>query len=186
MVNCSYQLPPVRVKKGESFTLTLIALDQVRHPVNASIISFLSFPNGGFDEGQQVQTANSKCTDLVFTVFSPEEKEKVTVYADGPCGSNSLSARQVHIEFLNCTCLVGFEPSNRSPARCECICDIALSPYITQCNYTTKSLLRGTNSWITYYNNSDPPGFLINPNCPHDYCHSQDEKVINFSAYPLR
>lgn len=180
VVNCSYQPPPFRVKKGEMFTLSLIALDQVNHSINASIISFLSFPNGGFDEGQQIQTANSKCTDLAFTVFSPENNEKITLYADGPCGSSSLSVKSVGVEFLNCTCWTGFEPSNRSPTQCECICNSALSPHITQCNYTTKSLLRDTNSWIAYINDTDPPGFLINPNCPFDYCHSQDMKV-NFS-----
>ena len=178
VVNCTYQSPPIRVRKGERFTLSLVALDQVHHPVDASIISFLSFPNGGFAEGQQIQTANSKCTDLAFTIFSPEDKEKITLYADGPCGSSSLSVKRVNIEFLNCTCWVGFEPSNRSPTQCECICNTALSPHITQCNYTTKSLLRDTSSWIAYTNETDPPGFLINPNCPFDYCHSQDKKVI--------
>ena len=176
-LDCSYQPPPIRVKKGERFTLSLAALDQVHHPVDANVSSFLAFPNGGFDEGQQIQKVNSNCTDIAFTVFSPEDKEKVTLYADGPCGSNSLFVRQVDIKFLKCTCWVGFKPSARSSTRCECICDSALSPYITKCNYTTKSLLRDTNSWIAYINDTDPPGFLISPNCPFDYCYSQAEKI---------
>ena len=35
-----------------------------------------------------------------------------------------------------------------------------------------------TNSWITYINDTDPPGYVIHPKCPYDYCQPQ---AINIS-----
>ena len=48
---------------------------------------------------------------------------------------------------------------------------------------TTSTVFRkGTNSWITYINDTDPSGFVIYPNCPFDYCKPQTENVtINFN-----
>ena len=107
-------------------------------------------------------------------MFSPDESETITLFADGPCRGASPSTQLVSIQFLNCTCPIGFEPSNYNSraTRCECICDSALSPYITNCNSTIDSLLRvKNNSWITYINDTDPPGYVIYSNCPFDYCH---------------
>ena len=170
--DCSYQPSPIKVKKGETFTLSLVAVDQVNHSVDANITSSLTSPDGGLGEGQQTQKVNRNCTDLSFNVFSPDDSETMTLCADGPCESSTSSIQHVNIQFLNCTCPVGFEPSNSRPTRCECICDSALSSYITNCNHTTNSLLRvSTNSWITYISDTDPPGYVIHPNCPFDYCH---------------
>ena len=56
--DCSYQPPTIKVKKGEAFTVPLVAVDQVNHSVDANIISSLSSQDGGFSEGQQTQTRN--------------------------------------------------------------------------------------------------------------------------------
>ena len=170
--DCSYQPPHIKVKKGETFTVSLVAVDQVNHSVDANIISSLTSLVAGFGEGQQTQEVNRSCTDLIFNVLSPDNSETITIFADGPCGSSKSSTKHVNIQFLNCTCPVGFEPSSSKPTRCECICDSVLSPYITICNYTTNSLLRmNTNSWITYINDTDSPGYVTHTNCPSDYCH---------------
>ena len=175
--NCSYQPPPIEVKKGEAFTVSLVAVDQVNHSVNANIISSLSSQDGGFREGQQTQSVGRNCTNIIFNVFSPHDSETIDLFADGPCGSSTPSIRHLDIKLTNCTCPVGFEPFN-SNTKCECICDSELAPYITNCNPTTESLLRvNTNSWITYINDTDPPGYVIHPNCPFDYCQPPTENV---------
>ena len=175
--DCSYQPPPIKVKKGEAFTVSLIAVDQVNHSVNANISSSLSSQDGGFREGQQTQSVERNCTKITFNVFSPRGSETINLFADGPCGSSTPSIRHLYIQFTDCTCPVGFEPSN-SDTRCECICDPDLSPHITNCNSTTGSLVRvNTNSWITYVNDTDPPGYVIHPNCPFDYCQPSTKNV---------
>ena len=109
--DCSYQLPTIKVEKGNEFNVPLVAVDQVNRSVAADIIISLS---GGVDEGQQIQAMKNECTNLTYNVFSKQENEVIKLYADGPCGSSSsLSVRELKIEFLNCTCQVGFMPSNK-------------------------------------------------------------------------
>ena len=176
--DCSYQHPPIKVKKGETFKVSLVAVDQVNHSVDADIISFLASPDSGFsDLGQQTQPVGKNCTDLTFNVISSSDSDTINLYADGPCGSSELSQRNLDIQFLNCTCSVGFQPSN-SESRCECTCDPKLSSHITDCNSTTGFITKeGTNSWINYTNGTDPPGYVIHPNCPFDYCKPQTLSV---------
>ena len=184
--DCSYQPPPIRVRRGETFTVSLVAVDQVDHTVAANIITSLSSSSeGGLGEGQQTQTANETCTDLTFNVFSSHDIETLTLYTDGPCGNADLSTRLLTVEFLNCTCPIGLEPltNSQSETRCECDCDSDISAYLSSCNSTTGALTRSTtNAWITYVNDTDPPGFIIHPNCPFDYCLPPSEDVsFNFN-----
>ena len=183
--DCSYQPPVIRVQKGKAFNVSLVAVDQVNHTVDANITISLSSSDGGFDEGQQIQSVVRNCSNLTFNVFSPHDFETLNLYSDGPCGSATLSTSHVTIQFINCTCPVGFEPllNSQSSTKCECDCDSALSPYITECNITTSSVLRkDTNSWITYINDTYPPEYVIYQNCPFDYCQPQTQSVtINFN-----
>ena len=111
-------------------------------------------------------------------MFSRDDHEIIKLYADGPCGSSAPSTRYVDIHFLKCICSLGFEPSDNTSTKCECHCDSRLSPFVTTCDYTTKSLVRlHTSSWITYVNDSDPQGYLIYSNCSFDYCYPPIEKV---------
>ena len=177
--NCSYQPPPMNVKKGKAFKVPLVAIDQVGNPVDATIISSLTFSEGGFGESQHTQKVGWNCTDLTFNVFSPHDSETIVLFADGPCRNSAPSIRHLDIQFLNCTCPIGFENSSNRPTACECICDAKLSPYIASCNSTTKLLLlRENNSaWISYANDTDPPGYIIHPNCPTDYCQPSAKNV---------
>ena len=183
--DCSYQPPTIRVQKGKAFNVSLVAFDQVNHTTDANITISLSSSEGGFGEGQQIQSVETKCTNLTFNVFSPHDNETINLYPDGPCESAILSTSHVDVKFLDCTCPIGFEPlsNSQSSTRCECDCISAPSPFITECNVTTHTVFRkGTNSWITYINDTDPSGFVVYPNCPFDYCKPQTENVIiNFN-----
>ena len=176
--DCDYRLPAIQVKKGEAFTVSVAAIDNVDHLLNANIISSLSSLDGGFSEGQQTQNVKNNCTDLTFNVFSPHDFEIITLAADGPCGGSLSSVREVHVEFTNCTCPIGFEPSNWRQTRCECICHSLLFPYIVQCNITTSTITRfDTNSWIAYINDTDNSGYVVHPHCPFAHCFSRTEVV---------
>ena len=183
--DCSYKLPPITVKKGETFNVSVVAVDQVNNTVNANITSTISSPDGGLNEGQQTQSVQKICTDLAYNVFSPHNSEIITLFANGPCQSATFSTIQVIIHFLDCTCPVGFEPlSNRnSSTRCECVCDSGLPKDITEagCDYATSSVIRvDTNIWITHTNDTDPPGYVEYEYCPFDYCMTENVS-INFN-----
>ena len=176
--DCSYQLPTIRVMRGETFTVPLVAVDQVNHSIESNIASSLSSFDGCFGEDQQSQRIHQSCTNLTFNVFSSHDSEKIKLYADGPCANSTPSTRHVNIQFINCSCPIGFDPTNSDPTRCECDCNKDISHYITNCNHTTKSILRvNTNSWITYINDTDTSGYVIYPNCPFDYCHPPSKSI---------
>ena len=182
--DCTYETFTIEVKKGQNFSISIAAVDQVNRSVNASIRSMLiNNSHGRMGEGQQQQKISGEnCTKLTYSVYSPNDSEIISLFADGPCKTSVLSKRNVSIQFLDCTCSIGFEPS-RSDSECRCICDSTLSPYITKCDPATNSVFRAnTTSWITYINDTDPPGFMIHPICPLDYCYPPGENVtINFN-----
>ena len=171
--DCSYQPPPIKVKKGEPFAVSLAVFDHIECGIlDVNITSYLTSSNSRFSEGQQTQSVRKSKHTLIFNVFSECDNESINLFADGPCGG---SIRKLDIHFSNCTCPVGFQPKTTS---CECTCDSKLSPYITNCNIETSSIIReNTNSWITYINRTDPPGYVIHPNCPFDYCKPQTDNV---------
>ena len=185
--DCSYQLPTITVKKGEAFNVSVVAVDQVNNTVDANIFSSVSSFNSGFGEGQQIQNVGRNCTDLTYNVYSPNSSETINLFADGPCGRADLSTSHITIQFTDCTCPVGFQPlsNSKSSTRCECVCDSKLSPFITHCDYATSSVFRvGTNSWISYINHTDPPGYVKYRYCPFDYCKHSDDNInisINFN-----
>ena len=159
--DCSYQPPTIFVKKGEKFTVSVVALDQVNHFVDANVHVSPSSLEAGFAEGQQTQPVRSKCTELQFNVFSPHNHEKISLHADGSCTDSIL---HLHVKFKNCTCPIGLEPCQSKRTVCECFCDPKLSPYVTSCNATTGSMLlkEQSKAWIMYYNDEvQAPGYVI-------------------------
>lgn len=170
----------VYVEKGAIFTIALIALDQVNHIVNASIHSSLSSSLGGLGENQSLQTTIESCTDMNYSVFSPHDFEKLSLYADGPCKDADLSRIQINIGFQPCTCPIGFQQNRLETTKCMCECDHKLQPYISECHQQSKMLVRIGTFWVTYINFTDSLNdyqYLIYPHCPLDYCYPPTSKV---------
>ena len=99
--DCDYQPPTVNVKKGEAFTVTLVAVDQVNNTLDTKIHSYLSSHQGAFEEGQQIQMVADKCTTLTFNIFSSNSFETLILYADGPCANSTLSVRYLNVIFAS-------------------------------------------------------------------------------------
>ena len=158
----------VFVQKGETFKVSVMAVDQVNNTVNASFRSSLP-EESTLGEGQQLQHTEGDCTNLNFTILSPFEYVDLILYADqGPCKDKGLSSFTVKINFKNCSCFIGFIPSNELK-RCECNLDPQLKGYVTA--HKASSFVRIENSWISYtYNNGNKYMYIIHPNCPYDYC----------------
>ena len=171
--DCIYQHDTVRVSKGEQFSIELVAVDQVHYPTAAIIYSTLQSTEGGLGKGQETQNTSRNCSRLHFNVFSPNNKEELIMYAEGPCLSSVQSQRRIIIEFTDCNhCPIGFQRNVDKNTNCECVCDLALQPYITICNESTKQLERKGKFWLTYINTGDngTSGFLLYPYCPLNYC----------------
>ena len=179
---CSYHTDPIQVKKGENFTLPVVAVDQFNETVsNLSIYSYLSSYEGTLGEGQQLQSTGDGCTHLTFSTFSLQRSEELIMYAKGPCGDAEMSRLKKQIHFLPCNCPIGFQRDTSDKTRCKCECDHRLEPYITNCDDTTGTLLREGDFWIDTI--SDLDGFVIYPHCPLDYCQPSSSSIsINLNS----
>ena len=178
--DCNYQPDPTRVIKGKKFIVKIVAVDQVGHYIDAKIHSQLLRTGGGLGSGQENQNTSETCTDLNFNLFSPNDKEVLVMYAEGPCQSSPQSQRRLSIQFTACdSCPIGFERHTDEDTSCQCICDSRLEPYITDCNASTELLLREGDFWITYINGSDnaTSGYVIYAHCPLNYCKPPTVKV---------
>ena len=181
----NYSHPNVLIKKGEIFTVSLVAVDQVGNPQNATIInSFHSKRgNGQLKAGQVEQQVGSQCTELEYNVYSQDKSAQIHIHADGPCGDKGVSRKTLNVIFLPCTCPVGFEPSpGPSEINCICECDQKLTEHqISSCSAENQTILVETNVWIGLSNYTNETEFVIH-DCPFDYC---VEKPVNISLSSL-
>ena len=125
--DCSYQpyslKDSVRVKKGQSINISLVAVDQVNHTLmNTLIHSSLYHRRSGLGEGQLTQITNNACTNLTFNIYSIHPFEHLILYPEGPCRNATLSQRRISVIFLPCTCPVGFQPLDVKSTSCIYMC----------------------------------------------------------------
>ena len=178
-ISPNYNHPNVLKKKGEQFTVSLVAVDQVGNPLNVTVINSFSSTtrNGRLREGQVEQQVGNQCKELTYNVYSEDNSAQLQIYADGPCGDIGVSRKTLNLTFLPCKCPVGFEPS---PSKIDCICDCDYSLMkheVTNCSAETGTILVETNIWIGLSNYSNSTGFVI-LDCPFDYC---VQKPVNIS-----
>ena len=124
VISPNYSHPNVSIKKGEMFTVSLVAVDQVGNPLNATIISSFQSKsgNGRLKAGQVEQQVGDQCTELEYNVYSQDNSAQIHTHADGPCGDKGVSRKTLNVIFLPCICLIGFHPS-QSENDCICECD---------------------------------------------------------------
>ena len=174
--------PNVSINKGKLFTVSVVALDQVGNPVNATVSSSLSSEsgNGHFKGGQVEQQVGKQCTELEYNVYPQDNSAQLHIhlYAEGPCGYNiEVSKKTLNLTFLPCECPVGFQTSS-SQTECICECDQRLTLYqITSCFAKNGTIQVETNIWIGLSNSTNETGFVIH-DCPFDYC---VQKPVNIS-----
>ena len=181
------------VKKGEAFTVSLVPVDQIGQPVNATIQASLNSAKSGLGEGELSKnitvSASVKCTDFTFNVVSPHGSETLDLYAsDGPCRNiDELSRAIVKIKFLPCNCPIGLQVVGTHITNCTCECHSDISRYMERCDSHNGSLVKRNESraWISYMNNTNQTGYLVYPNCPFDYCLSTSPgPTFNLTSQP--
>ena len=182
VISPNHSHPTVSINKGDLFTVSVVVVDQVGNPVNATVSSSLSSEsgNGHFKGGQVEQQVGNQCTELEYNVYPQDSSVQLYIhlYAEGPCGSNiEVSKLTLNLTFLPCECPVGFQPSS-SQTDCICECDQRLTPHqITSCFAKTGKVQLETNIWIGLSNSTNETGF-VNHDCAFDYC---VQKPVNIS-----
>ena len=183
--DCSYQPAAMRTEKGKTVKVTLVAVDQVNHTVPNSTIrtSLLNYETrkAYLDRGERYQNTSYGCTDLMYNISTHNESETLLFSAKGPCWDAPMSVRSLKINFEPCSCPIGFESYSEL---CRCECASCLHPYITNCDPKSETVMRTSNIWLTYVNNSGYDrscDYLIYPHCPLNYCASPNKTQLNMN-----
>ena len=177
--NCTYTPNSIQVETEKSFAVEIIAYDQVTRGVNATFDCSLR-SSSGLRQDQMIQHVSTSCTKLTFNLelITRLGIEDLLLSVRGPCNNNGSSDRHVRIN-VTCSCPLGFQNSNNDHEMCECVCHKILQSYDAECDFQTSSITRNDEFWITYNEHNDSTGgYLIYPNCPFDYCHPRESKVI--------
>ena len=162
----------ITVNKGEEFRISLVAVDQVNHPVHASIKAKVS-GNGSLKQNQYSRYTSDKCTDLIYNVYSLSSSENITLHLDNEKCSGA-EAITVVVLFKDCKCPKGFERGKQMDnCQCKCKPKILQESKEIQCNISRVTKQGG--SWI-YYNNET--GFVFHPFCPYHYCQQPSKRVL--------
>ena len=181
--DCSYNPAPVPIRKDQltEIPLSLAVLDQVNHPIEATIYNRLS---SGDDLCQHhIQTNDGNCSVISFTAslnLNESQKEELILLTDGPC--KEIPDSQVRLSFnVYCPkCPIGFELL-KDEEGCRCECDESLLPSISNCQLSSNAIIRDKNIWIAYINETndiyEQENYLIHPFCPLDYCQPSSSLV---------
>ena len=179
--DCNQVTHSVQVKIGNTFPITIVAVDQVRLPTNSTVHSFsLDLP-----EAKKIQTIGNRCTLLDYKISFPkaDTEYKLTIYPEGPCSNKGISVFNITIHVLSCLCPPGFRKTDNNN-ECACTCDKWLTSFIKVCDSNGSTVQREGTFWITYLgdsNDSSSPYFIY-PYCPFDYCQPPTMSVpINLS-----
>ena len=178
--HCSINKSQVDVRKGETFNVSLVAVDQNFRQLNANIQASILSAGSGLAEGQLNRGIPARCTNLTFNIVSPRDSENLTLYAsDGPCKNAELSRATVEVHFLPCSCPIGLQVTGMNDSNCTCECHRKISLYVEECNSHTGSLVKQPRSraWISFINDTNLTGYLVYPNCPFDYCLSTSPPI---------
>ncbi len=152
-------------RKGHTFKISVMAVDQVRNPMNATIHSSVITESGvgRLKEGQVKQEVGNQCTELEYNVFSQDSSAQVELYAEGPCINLGISKQLINISFLPCTCPIGLKPI-QFDIECKCDCDPDLQQYqITNCSEENGNikLERYNNTWVEVIKTTNGTGYVV-------------------------
>ena len=177
--DCSYNPLPKYVRKGEAFTVSLVAVDHINNTIaKRTIIHAYISQEDKLGEGQSIQqtSGDGSCTDLVYSIVSPHNSERLRLYAEGPCMSGGISTANLTVNIALCP--IGF-----IDADLHCECDRNLYPeYISNCFIDNETVKRKDNAWFSYVHNimnttDHHQGYILHKHCPFDYCHPPTENI---------
>ena len=177
--NCSSEKPPIHVRRGESFSISVTALDQLNVSIVALVRSYLVSSVNDTEKllGNDglLQKLDNRCSDLHYRVWSHNDIEQLVIYADGPCKDVGNASYTLQINFTDCPVGFVFQID-------RCVCHPRIVKYTNSCNIDTGAVERQTNFWIgsTYEGNHsfNSHGLILYPNCPFDYCKWPSVSVV--------
>ena len=173
-VTCKLKSQPViSVIRGEEFSVSLAALDQLNQTIGATIRAEPSSNNSRLFQFQNRQTINNSCTELKYQVFSTEDTLTLTFYADGPCSKLGTASATISLKLLPC-------PDGFQLARDECTCETRLQMYTSRCYVGDRTIENSGDFWVggLYDDSGSYTGLILYPHCPFNYCVTNKVRFI--------
>jgi len=158
--------------RGRTLQVSLFAASQFG--AAPTIVHAVLGTTGRVQPHQTFQAIPGTCNIVNYTVFSTENKEEFSIFADGPCRNSLGAGVTVNATILPC-------PAGFIQALDVCNCEKRLLTFNIQClidefPYFVKST--GSNFWIaSQHFNESYQGLIIANNCPVGYC----SKAIEFT-----
>ena len=173
VTTCSASYRPEPVYPGAIVEVPVIALGQ-RNGATAAVIQITNTSNNiSISNLEGTQNIDNSCNTLKYNIQSHAvgTSQEMTLYAQGPCSpaqSNTLTVT-VNIQ----TCPPGFQLSMNEPI---CICAERLQQFTNTCLVDNTTVLREHNAefWVGYDSDNESRGLILHPNCPFDYCTSEE------------
>ena len=164
--NCETELPPFYRSPGQSFKLSVVAVDQSTEPIPALIRATFSIKSTAeLGTSERTHHISRFCSSLQYRVFSSNVSENLTLAAQSECNELGTALQSVLVMLLPC-------PNGFELADGQCICEERLQQLLISCDVETYSIERVRNFWVnaSYSSNGSYEGLIIHPYCPFDYC----------------
>ena len=163
LTNCSGSYHPEPVYPGGTLEVPVIARWKT-----TAVIHITDTSNIRLSSLEYSQKINNSCNTLKYTIHSRaiDTIQEMTLYAQDPCSRSETNTLAVTVNIQHCP--PGFQLSKKQPI---CICAERLQHFTNTCLIDNTSLLHERNAdfWV-----DESRGLILHPNCPFDYCTSEE------------
>ena len=172
LTNCTGSYHPEPVYPGGTLEVPVMALGQ-RNGTTTAVIQVTDATNIRLSSLEYSQKIDNSCNSLKYTIHSHAvgSTQEMTLYAQGPCSPSQTNTLTVTVNIQNCP--PGFQLSKNEPI---CICAERLQQFTNTCLVDNTTVLREHNAefWVGYDSSNESRGLILQPNCPFDYCMSEE------------
>ena len=172
LTNCSGSYHPEPVYPGGTLEVPVITLGQ-RNGTTTAMIQVVDTSKTRLSSLEYSQRIDNTCNTLKYTIHSRAigTTQEMTLYAQGPCSPSQTNTLTVTVNIQNCP--PGFQLSMNEPI---CICAERLQQFTNTCLVDNTTVLRELNAkfWVGYDSSNESRGLILQPNCPFDYCTSEE------------
>ena len=172
LTDCTGSYHPEPVYPGGTLEVPVIALGQ-RNGTTAAVIQVITTSTIRLSSLQYSQKIDNSCNSIKYTIHSHAKgtTQKIIIYAEGPCSPTQSNTLTVTVDIQNCP--PGFQLSMNDPI---CVCAERLQQFTNTCLVDSTTVLREHNAefWVGYDNDNVSRGLILHPNCPFDYCTSEE------------
>ena len=191
--DCSITEYTMAAYPGETITIPAVAVGQRFGTVPSTVqSSFVSRSSSRLPALQYTQLVNVNCTDLMYTILSPPNRNEVVKLKVEQCNipqnmvieeavdSLLVNNTLINLQFSELTVQIEVQPCplgfvfNNNPH--TCICHPKLQQHEINCSIDTQTIYRRSPLWINAtFLNETYTQILVHNHCPFDYC--SDENI---------